>query len=243
VLLEAARAAWAGRADVRFHHVSTDEVFGSLGEDGLFSEDTPYDPSSPYSASKAAADHLARAWHRTYGLPVTLSNCSNNYGPFQFPEKLIPLMIGNAVAGKPLPVYGDGGNVRDWLFVGDHCAAIDLVVRHGRAGRTYNVGGRSERTNLEVVHLLCDIVDELVPRPDGGSRRDLVSFVTDRPGHDRRYAIDSKRIEQELGWRPAHSFEQGLRQTVGWYLEHRDWCEEVTRNRYDGRRLGLTGSR
>jgi len=243
VLLEAARAAWAGRADVRFHHVSTDEVFGSLGEDGLFSEDTPYDPSSPYSASKAAADHLARAWHRTYGLPVTLSNCSNNYGPFQFPEKLIPLMIGNAVAGKPLPVYGDGGNVRDWLFVGDHCAAIDLVVRHGRAGRTYNVGGRSERTNLEVVHLLCDIVDELVPRPDGGSRRDLVSFVTDRPGHDRRYAIDSKRIEQELGWRPAHSFELGLRQTVGWYLEHRDWCEEVTRNRYDGRRLGLTGSR
>ena len=243
VLLEAARAAWAGRADVRFHHVSTDEVFGSLGEDGLFSEDTPYDPSSPYSASKAAADHLARAWHRTYGLPVTLSNCSNNYGPFQFPEKLIPLMIGNAVAGKPLPVYGDGGNVRDWLYVGDHCEAVERVVRHGRAGRTYNIGGRTERTNLEVVHLLCDIVDELVPRPDGGSRRDLVSFVTDRPGHDRRYAIDSKRIEQELGWRPAHSFEQGLRQTVGWYLEHRDWCEEVTRNRYDGRRLGLTGSR
>jgi dTDP-glucose 4,6-dehydratase len=239
VLLEAARVAWAGRSDVRFHHVSTDEVFGSLGEDGLFSEDTPYDPSSPYSASKAAADHLARAWHRTYDLPVTLSNCSNNYGPYQFPEKLIPLMIGNAVAGRPLPVYGDGGNVRDWLYVGDHCAAIDLVVRHGRTGRTYNIGGRSERTNLEVVHLLCDIVDELVPRPDGSSRRDLVSFVADRPGHDRRYAIDSRRIEQELGWRPAHSFEQGLRDTVAWYLEHRDWCEEVTRDRYDGRRLGL----
>ncbi len=170
---------------------------------------------------------------------MTLSNCSNNYGPYQFPEKLIPLMIGNAVAGKPLPVYGDGGNVRDWLYVADHCEAVERVVRHGRAGRTYNVGGRSERTNLEVVHLLCDIVDELLPRPDGGSRRDLVSFVTDRPGHDRRYAIDSKRIEAELGWRPTHSFEQGLRQTVAWYLEHRDWCEEVTRDRYDGRRLGL----
>jgi dTDP-glucose 4,6-dehydratase len=239
VLLEAARAAWAGRDDVRFHHVSTDEVFGSLGPDGLFSEDTPYDPSSPYSASKAAADHLARAWHRTYGLPVTLSNCSNNYGPFQFPEKLIPLMIANAVAGKPLPVYGDGCNVRDWLYVGDHCAAIEMVIRRGRTGRTYNVGGRSERTNLEVVHLLCDIVDELQPRPDGSGRRDLVTFVTDRPGHDRRYAIDSRRIEEELGWRPGHSFEQGLRQTVAWYLEHRGWCEEVTRDRYDGRRLGL----
>ncbi|HQP42536.1 MAG TPA: dTDP-glucose 4,6-dehydratase [Thermoanaerobaculales bacterium] len=242
VLLEAARAAWIGRDDVRFHHVSTDEVFGSLGKDGLFSEDTPYDPSSPYSASKAAADHLARAWHRTYGLPVTLSNCSNNYGPFQFPEKLIPLMIGNAVAGKPLPVYGDGGNVRDWLYVADHCAAIERVVRHGRTGRTYNVGGRTERTNLEVVHLLCDIVDELQPRPDGSSRRDLVNFVTDRPGHDRRYAIDSRRIVEELAWRPAHSFEQGLRDTVAWYLEHRDWCDEVTRDRYDGHRLGLGGS-
>ena len=239
VLLEAARAAWAGRTDVRFHHVSTDEVFGSLGPDGLFSEDTPYDPSSPYSASKAAADHLARAWHRTYGLPVTLSNCSNNYGPYQFPEKLIPLMITNAVADRPLPVYGDGGNVRDWLYVADHCTAVERVIRHGRAGRTYNVGGRSERTNLEVVHLLCDIVDELRPRAGAGSRRDLVTFVTDRPGHDRRYAIDSRRIEQELGWRPGHSFEQGLRQTVAWYLEHRDWCDEVTRDRYDGRRLGL----
>ena len=239
VLLEAARVAWSGRSGVRFHHVSTDEVFGSLGPNGLFSEDTPYDPSSPYSASKAAADHLARAWHRTYGLPVTLSNCSNNYGPYQFPEKLIPLMIGNADAGKPLPVYGDGGNVRDWLYVADHCTAVERVIRHGRAGRTYNVGGRTERTNLEVVHLLCDIVDKLVPRPGGSSRRDLVTFVTDRPGHDRRYAIDSRRIEQELGWRPAHSFEQGLRQTVAWYLEHRDWCDEVTRDRYDGRRLGL----
>ncbi len=238
-LLEAARAAWRDRADVRFHHVSTDEVFGSLGPTGAFREDTPYDPSSPYSASKAASDHLARAWHRTYGIPITLSNCSNNYGPFQFPEKLIPLMIANAAAGRPLPVYGDGGNVRDWLFVEDHCRALDAVVRRGVPGRTYNVGGRSEMTNLEVVHTLCDLVDELQPSDSSHSRRELVVFVTDRPGHDRRYAIDAGRIEREIGWRPAVSFAEGLRRTVAWYLEHSDWCREVTADRYDGARLGL----
>jgi dTDP-glucose 4,6-dehydratase len=181
ILLEAARSAWRDRSDVRFHHVSTDEVFGSLGAEGLFSEATPYDPSSPYSASKAAADHLARAWHRTYGLPVTLSNCSNNYGPYQYPEKLIPLMIANAAAGKELPVYGEGANIRDWLHVEDHCSALDLVVRSGAPGRTYNVGGRNERSNLEVVHAICDLVDALRPHPEGGSRRDLIEFVTDRP--------------------------------------------------------------
>jgi len=238
-LLEAARARWGDRDDVRFHHVSTDEVYGSLGPEGLFREDTPYDPSSPYSASKAASDHLVRAWHRTYGLPVTVSNCSNNYGPYQFPEKLIPLMIRSAVTDRPLPVYGDGGNVRDWLFVEDHCAAIDRVVRHGRLGRTYNVGGWTERTNLEVVYAICDLVDTLRPRPDGSSRRDLVTFVTDRPGHDRRYAIDASRIDDELGWRPAHDFDAGLRETVEWYVDHEDWCEEVMRDRYDGGRLGL----
>ena len=238
-LLEAARAAWRDRSDVRFHHVSTDEVYGSLGDDGLFSEDTPYDPSSPYAASKAAADHLARAWHRTYGLPVTLSNCSNNYGPFQFPEKLIPLMISNAAAGSPLPVYGDGSNVRDWLYVADHCAALDSVIRHGRVGRTYNVGGHGERSNLEVVRLICDLIDELRPDSAGGGRRRLITFVADRPGHDHRYAIDPKRIEGELGWRPDHDFEQGLRETVIWYLENQGWCGEVTRDRYSGERLGL----
>ncbi len=239
-LLEAARTAWRDRSDVRFHHVSTDEVFGSLDDDGLFTEDTPYDPSSPYSASKAAADHLVRAWHRTYGLPVTLSNCSNNYGPYQFPEKLIPLIIGNASGDRRLPVYGKGANVRDWLHVEDHCSALDLIVREGVPGRTYNIGGNSERTNLEVVHSLCDLVDELLPRPSGGSRRELIEFVTDRPGHDLRYAIDAGRIAQELGWQPAHDFEAGLRATVAWYLENEAWCEEVTREHYDGKRLGLS---
>ncbi len=237
-LLEAARAAWRGRFDVRFHHVSTDEVFGSLGGDGLFNETTPYDPSSPYSASKAAADHLVRAWHRTYDLPVTLSNCSNNYGPFQFPEKLIPLIIRNAAAGLRLPVYGQGANVRDWLHVNDHCRALDLVVRHGQPGRTYNVGGHGERTNLEVVHAICDLVDELQPET-GGSRRGLIEFVADRPGHDLRYAIDPARITSELGWSPKHQFEDGLRETVRWYLEHEAWSEDVTADRYDGSRLGL----
>jgi dTDP-glucose 4,6-dehydratase len=239
VLLEAARAAWQGRDDVRFHHVSTDEVYGSLGEDGLFREDTPYEPSSPYAASKAAADHLARAWHRTYSMPVIISNCSNNYGPFQFPEKLIPLMISNALTGIELPVYGDGGNVRDWLYVTDHCSALDTIIRKGRVGRTYNVGGHCERRNIEVVELVCDLVDEFRPRPGADSRRQLISFVTDRPGHDRRYAIDASRISEELDWRPEHSFEEGLRETVAWYLDNRAWCDEVTRDRYDGGRLGL----
>jgi dTDP-glucose 4,6-dehydratase len=238
VLLEAARTAWQGRDDVRFHHVSTDEVFGSLGPDGSFSEDSDYDPSSPYAASKAGADHLVRAWHRTFALPVTISNCSNNYGPYQFPEKLIPLMIANAVSGKPLPVYGDGGNVRDWLYVLDHCVALDTVIRYGQLGRTYNVGGHNERTNIQVVELICDFVDEL--RPCEAHRRDLITFVTDRPGHDRRYAIDASRIEEELGWRSEHSFEDGLRETVTWYLEHQEWCDEVTRDRYGGERLGLS---
>ena len=238
-LLEAARAAWRDRTDVRFHHVSTDEVFGSLGEDGLFHEATPYDPSSPYSATKAAADHLVRAWHRTYGLPVTLSNCSNNYGPYQFPEKLIPLMISNAAAGKELPVYGAGANVRDWLHVEDHCSALFTVVRHGAPGRTYNIGGRNEHTNLEVVQAICDLVDEMLPDPAGGSRRDLIRFVADRPGHDLRYAIDADRIRSELGWNPSYVFETGLRSTVRWYLENGAWCETVLTDTYDGSRLGL----
>ena len=238
-LLEAARALWGDRSDVRFHHVSTDEVYGSLGEDGLFQEDTPYDPSSPYSASKAASDHLARAWHRTFGLPVTLSNCSNNYGPYQFPEKLVPLMVRTAAAGRPLPVYGDGGNVRDWLHVDDHCAALELVVRRGEPGRTYNVGGDGELTNLEMVHLICDVLDALRPRDDGGSHRDLITFVPDRPGHDRRYAINASRIRAELGWRPRHDVEGGIRETVAWYLGNSSWCDEVAADRYRGERLGL----
>jgi len=238
-LLEAARSAWRDREDVRFHHVSTDEVFGSLGAEGLFSESTPYDPSSPYSASKAAADHLVRAWHRTYNLPVTLSNCSNNYGPYQFPEKLIPLMILNALGGKKLPVYGKGANIRDWLHVEDHCRALDLVVRRGRPGRTYNVGGHNERTNLEVVQAICDILDELQPLIDGGGRRELIEFVPDRPGHDLRYAIDADRIASELGWAPSYDFDSGLRATVQWYIENEAWCEEVMSDQYDGERLGL----
>jgi len=240
-LLEAARSHWGDRKDVRFHHISTDEVFGSLGAEGFFTETTPYDPSSPYSASKAASDHLVRAWQRTYDLPVTISNCSNNYGPYQFPEKLIPLIIANAAANKKLPVYGDGSNIRDWLYVEDHCRAIALIVRRGENGRTYNIGGHNEMTNLEVVHAICDLVDEFVPRPDGSSRRDLVSFVTDRPGHDQRYAIDASRIEAELGWTPEHDFAGGLRSTVEWYLANQAWCDEVTADRYDGSRLGLSG--
>lgn len=241
VLLERARALWSGRSDVRFHHVSTDEVYGSLGDEGFFHEDDPYDPSSPYAASKAASDHLVRAWHRTYGLPVTISNCSNNYGPYQFPEKLIPLMIANAINGEHLPVYGDGENVRDWLFVEDHCRAIVEVIRGGRPGRTYNIGGHNEMANIDVVHLLCDLLDEMRPDPDGPRRR-LIRFVDDRPGHDRRYAIDAGRIERELGWRPRLSFAEGLRCTVEWYLENAEWRQQVCGQSYAGERLGLVSS-
>jgi len=230
-LLELCRAR-AGRVR-RFHHVSTDEVFGSLGPEGFFTEETPYRPNSPYSASKAASDHLVRAYHATYGLPVTISNCSNNYGPYQFPEKLIPLMILNGLEGKPLPVYGDGRNVRDWLYVRDHCAAIWTILRRGAPGRTYNVGGRNELMNLEVVSQICGLLDELVgPLPDGRPRRELIRFVKDRPGHDRRYAIDCSRLERELGWTPAESFATGIRKTIRWYLEHRDWIESVRTGAY-----------
>ncbi len=231
-LLEAARAYWGGldadaKAAFRFLHVSTDEVFGSLSAtDPQFSETTPYAPNSPYSASKAASDHLVRAYHHTYGLPVLTTNCSNNYGPYHFPEKLIPLMITNALSGKPLPVYGDGQNVRDWLYVGDHCAAIREVLARGRLGETYNVGGWNEKTNLEVVHTLCDLLDELKPKATG-SYRDQIAFVKDRPGHDRRYAIDARKLERELGWKPAETFETGLRKTVQWYLDNQVWVQDV----------------
>lgn len=225
VLLQEARKSWAGRSDVRFHHVSTDEVFGSLGDSGFFTETTPYDPSSPYSASKAASDHLVRAWHRTFALPITVSNCSNNYGPYQFPEKLLPLMIAKALKGEPLPVYGDGGNIRDWLYVEDHCSAIARIVSAAAPGSTYNVGGRNEQTNLAIVHQLCDLLQERRPRV--GGYRPLITFVADRPGHDRRYAIDASRIERDLGWRPAETFASGLAKTVDWYLEHRAWVDDL----------------
>jgi dTDP-glucose 4,6-dehydratase len=236
-LLQAACKVWHDRSDVRFHHVSTDEVYGSLGETGLFTEDTPYDPSSPYSASKAGSDHLVRAWHRTYGLDVTISNCSNNYGPYQFPEKLIPLVIAKALDGQPLPLYGDGRNVRDWLYVVDHCAALWRVITAGEAGRTYNVGGHNEQTNLAVVETICDLLQERRPRSDG--YRALITFVTDRPGHDRRYAIDAGRIERELGWRPAESFATGLAKTIDWYLDNQAWVEMLQRRGYQQQRLGL----
>lgn len=216
----------------RFHHVSTDEVYGSLGPTGLFTETTPYSPNSPYSASKASSDHLVRAYHETYGLPVTLSNCSNNYGPYQFPEKLIPLMILNAWEGQPLPVYGDGLNVRDWLFVRDHCTAIWRILEAGRDGETYNVGGRSEKANLEVVRGICALVDRHAPALADGPRDKLIRFVKDRPGHDRRYAIDSTKIETELGWRAAESFESGLLKTVRWYLDHIGWVNEIRSGAY-----------
>ncbi len=230
-LLEAARA----RQDriVRFHHVSTDEVFGSLGPSGAFTETTPYAPNSPYSASKAASDHLVRAFHETYGLPATISNCSNNYGPFQFPEKLVPLMILNALEGKPLPVYGDGLNIRDWLFVRDHCTAVWRILERGRDGETYNVGGRSERTNLEVVRLIASLVDRHAPPLPGGRPREaLLTFVPDRPGHDRRYAIDCSKIERDLGWEPGETFASGLERTVRWYLDHPDWIDSVRSGAY-----------
>jgi dTDP-glucose 4,6-dehydratase len=237
-LLEEARAYWSGlpdgdRASFRFLHVSTDEVYGSLGPgDAAFSETTPYAPNSPYSASKAASDHLVRAYHHTYGLPVLTTNCSNNYGPYQFPEKLIPLMILNACAGKPLPVYGDGENVRDWLYVEDHCRAIRAVLSHGRVGETYNIGGRSEQKNLEIVGAICDLLDELRPNDPAVPHKKLVTFVKDRPGHDRRYAMDTRKIERELSWRPLETSTSGIRKTVLWYLEHEDWVRDVTSGSY-----------
>ena len=243
-LLETARDYWSGldraaKDAFRFLHVSTDEVYGSLGEDGLFTEDTPYDPSSPYSASKASSDHLAKAWQRTYGLPVVVSNCSNNYGPYHFPEKLIPLTILNALAGERLPVYGRGENVRDWLYVEDHAQALDLIAERGRAGETYNVGGRNERRNVDVVRRICSVLDEITPanRP----REELIEFVTDRPGHDARYAIDATKLEAELGWRAQENFDTGIEKTVRWYLDN-DWWWRPLRERYAGERLGLLGS-
>ncbi len=237
-LLEQARQYWLeldaeGRKAFRFLHVSTDEVYGSLEpDDSAFSETTPYAPNSPYAASKASSDHLVRAYHHTYGLPVLTTNCSNNYGPYQFPEKLIPLMILNALEGKPLPVYGDGRNVRDWLFVEDHCSAIRAVLKRGRVGETYNVGGNSERKNIDVVTTICDLVDEMRPRAAIGSRRNLITYIADRPGHDRRYAINATKIECELGWNPAERFESGLRKTVAWYLENNAWIEHIRTGAY-----------
>ena len=245
VLLEAARRLYAelpaaDRDSFRFLHVSTDEVYGTLGASGLFSEETPYAPNSPYAASKASADHLVRSYFHTFGLPVLITNCSNNYGPYQFPEKLIPLMILNAIDGRALPIYGDGANVRDWLHVEDHCAGILLVLAKGRRGEKYNVGGGNERTNLEIVDRICDAVEELAST--ASNRRALKTFVPDRQGHDRRYAIDATKIRRELGWAPRHPFEKGLRETVRWYLEHREWCEQIQAGRYDRERLGLKTS-
>jgi len=244
VLLEAAREYWLElpdrrRANFRFLHVSTDEVYGSLGAEGAFTESTPYAPNSPYSASKAAADHLVRAFHHTFGLPVLTTNCSNNYGPYQFPEKLIPLMVLKAVAGEPLPVYGDGLHVRDWLHVADHCRAIARVLELGRAGQTYNIGGNSERRNLDLVRGICRLLDARMPRPDGTPRESQIVFVQDRPGHDRRYAIDAGKIRNQLGWQPAVSFEAGLERTVAWYLDHPEWVKRVQTGAYRGERLGV----
>jgi dTDP-glucose 4,6-dehydratase len=241
-LLEAARGYWSSLADeakdgFRFLHVSTDEVYGSLGGDGFFTESTAYDPSSPYSASKASSDHLAMAWRRTYGLPVIISNCSNNYGPYHFPEKLIPLIILNALEGKPLPVYGKGANIRDWLYVEDHARALHLILTKGRPGETYNVGGRNERTNLDVVQTICQILDEI--RPDEKSHYRLVIFVPDRPGHDHRYAIDATKLENELGWKAEETFASGIRKTVHWYLENEWWWGPLRQKVYRGERIGL----
>ncbi len=241
-MLEAALAYWRGldaekAKGFRFHHISTDEVFGALGPEGLFREDTPYAPNSPYSASKAGSDHLVRAWRETYGLPTITTNCSNNYGPYHFPEKLIPLTILNALEGKPLPVYGRGENVRDWLFVDDHAEALILVLRRGAVGETYNVGGSSERRNIDVVTTICDILDEIAPRA-AGSHRELITFVTDRPGHDLRYAIDCSKIERELGWRAEETFESGLRKTVQWYIDNPAWWGAIRSGKYRGERLG-----
>jgi dTDP-glucose 4,6-dehydratase len=243
-LLHAALDYWkllpaARRDGFRFHHVSTDEVFGSLGPEGHFTEASPYDPRSPYSASKAASDHLVRAWHHTYGLPVVVSNCSNNYGPYHFPEKLIPLMILNGLEGRPLPVYGNGSNVRDWLYVEDHARALTLVATRGMPGESYNVGGNCERSNLDVVRAICALLDEMVPERTVASHADLITFVDDRPGHDQRYAIDASRIRRELGWEPEETFESGLERTVRWYLDNRPWWERIRSGIYRGERLGI----
>ena len=247
VLLEAALRHWrkldgARQTRFRFHHVSTDEVFGTLGAIGLFSETTPYRPNSPYSASKASSDHLVRAWFHTHGLPVLITNCSNNYGPYQFPEKLIPLMIINGQHGKPLPVYGRGENVRDWLYVDDHVAALRTVLEHGEIGQTYNIGGNSERRNIDVVLAICAVLDKLSPRSDGTPHETLLEFVQDRPGHDLRYAIDASKIRAELGWSPAETFESGIEKTVRWYLDNRDWWQPILDGSYQGQRLGLAAS-
>lgn len=238
-MLEASRAYWEGRGkpdDFRFHHISTDEVFGSLGKTGMFTEDTSYDPRSPYSASKASSDHLVRAWHETYGLPVVLSNCSNNYGPYHFPEKLIPVVILNALAGKPIPIYGAGDNIRDWLYVEDHADALLTVVQKGELGRSYNIGGENEATNLDLVRMICTILD--TKKPGDAPYADLITFVTDRPGHDARYAIDPQRISKELGWRPSVTLEQGLEKTVAWYLDNEDWWKPLQARDGVGVRLG-----
>lgn len=240
-MLEAAHDYWQEQGkpkSFRFHHISTDEVFGSLGPTGMFTEVTPYDPRSPYSASKASSDHIVRAWHETYGLPVVLTNCSNNYGPYHFPEKLIPLVILNALAGKPLPIYGDGGNIRDWLYVDDHADALLLVLEKGVLGRSYNIGGENERTNLDLVKTLCEILDRLQPR-NQGSYADLITFVFDRPGHDARYAIDPSRIRDELGWRPSVTIEEGLERTIKWYLQNENWWRPLLERSGIGQRLGL----
>ena len=234
-LLEAARAHWNSlqgerKADFRFHHISTDEVYGSLGDEGFFTEDTAYEPNSPYSASKASSDHLVRAWHHTYGMPVVTTNCSNNYGPYHFPEKLIPLVILNAVNGKPLPIYGKGDNIRDWLYVDDHAHALRTVLETGKLGETYNIGGWNEKTNLEVVQAICTILDEL--HPQGAPHNRLITYVADRPGHDKRYAIDASKIAEDLGWKPQETFETGLRKTVAWYLKNTDWVKGVTSGEY-----------
>jgi dTDP-glucose 4,6-dehydratase len=246
-LLEAAKAYWktlppAGQKAFRFLHVSTDEVYGSLGPTGLFAEDHPYQPNSPYSASKASSDHLVRAWGHTYGLPVLVTNCSNNFGPWQFPEKLIPLVTINALEGKPIPVYGRGDNIRDWLHVEDHARALILVLKTAAPGTSYNIGSRGERANLALVQTICDLVDGCAGNPPPGGRRSLIKFVTDRPGHDHRYAIDPSRIERDLGWRPEHSLESGLKATVQWYLDHQSWWRDIQARNYKGERLGLGGS-
>ncbi|MBI5535069.1 MAG: dTDP-glucose 4,6-dehydratase [Deltaproteobacteria bacterium] len=254
-MLDASRELWmsldpSDKDRFRFVHVSTDEVFGSLGDEGFFTETTKYAPNSPYAASKAGADHLTRAWFHTYGLPTITTNCSNNYGPYQFPEKLIPLVILNALEGKPLPVYGDGKNIRDWLFVGDHCEALSLVSEKGVPGESYNIGGHNERTTLQIVQAVCDHLDRLLPTSANadvasrnlGSYRELIKFVADRPGHDRRYAIDPQKICTELGWKPRSTFDTGIGSTVAWYLEHREWCQRITNGVYRRERLGLAGA-